>query len=410
MADDGTIRIDRLGARGDGIAETSDGPRYVLGALPGEDYRDAPGSAPVLCGPVSPERIAPICPHFGTCGGCVAQHMAPELYARWKLDILRQAFAHRGIAVEPEPLRIVPAGTRRRAAFSIRRGEHGVALGFMAHDNVTLVDIAACPVLDPRIAAMLPRLKRLAGLALAGGKAARLTVTATATGLDLVLDGVRAPPDASGRQALAGAAAAAKAARLVIAGEEIVTLAEPSLDVGGYAVPMPPGAFCQASEIAERWMQEIAAAAVGKARQIGDLFAGLGTFTLPLARSARVLAVDSDQSLLDALGRASRHARGLKPISTLRRDLFRDPLSAKELARFDAVVIDPPRAGAKAQMPPLAASGVATIVAVSCNPATLARDVHTLLDGGYQIERLVAIDQFLFAAHVEAICVLTRRR
>jgi 23S rRNA (uracil1939-C5)-methyltransferase len=186
--------------------------------------------------------------------------------------------------------------------------------------------------------------------------------------------------------------------------------AKPLLRVAGVAVEPPPGAFVQAAAEAEAAMTALAVEAVGKARarRIADLFCGLGAFTFALARTARVLAIDADRAMVTALAAAARGATGLKPIEAKVRDLFRDPLSPRELNSFDAVVFDPPRAGAKTQAEAIAASKVKTIVAVSCNPQTLARDLRALVDGGYRLERAVAIDQFLFTSHLEAVAILVR--
>jgi 23S rRNA (uracil1939-C5)-methyltransferase len=205
-------------------------------------------------------------------------------------------------------------------------------------------------------------------------------------------------------------AAKSRVIRLTVDREPVLIRAKPLLKVAGVAVEPPPGAFVQAAAEAEAAMTAAAVEAIRKARakRVADLFSGLGAFTFALSLSARVLAVDSDRAMVTALAAAARGATGLKPIEAKVRDLFRDPLSPRELDAFDAVIFDPPRAGAKAQAEALAASKVKTVVAVSCNPATLARDLRTLVDGGYRLERAVAIDQFLFTSHLEAVAVLSR--
>jgi 23S rRNA (uracil1939-C5)-methyltransferase len=177
---------------------------------------------------------------------------------------------------------------------------------------------------------------------------------------------------------------------------------------GSGNVVLPPRAFLQAAPAAEAEMVRLVVAAAGQARRIADLFCGLGTFTFPLAKGAPLLAVDGDRQAIGALQNAAKRAPGLKPIETKVRDLFRTPMSARELEPFDAVVFDPPRAGAATQAATLAMSSVATIAAVSCNPATLARDARILLDGGYRLEGVTPIDQFLYSPHVEAVAVFRR--
>ena len=197
-------------------------------------------------------------------------------------------------------------------------------------------------------------------------------------------------------------------ARLTINKETVALVRPPVLTFGGVDVEPPPGLFVQAAQESEDEMVRLVLAATAKAKRVADLFCGLGTFTFPLARRARVLAVDQKGSAIQALQAAARRAQGLKPIEAKVRDLFRMPVSAKELEGFDAVVFDPARSGAEEQASELARCKARTVVAVSCNPGTLARDVRILIDGGYVLERVTPIDQFLYSHHVEAVAVLRR--
>jgi 23S rRNA (uracil1939-C5)-methyltransferase len=202
-------------------------------------------------------------------------------------------------------------------------------------------------------------------------------------------------------------------ARVTVDGEVLVELVRPRLRMGEADLAVPPGAFVQAVRQSEEMMRDLAVAALdsapGHSGRMADLFCGVGTFTLALARRDRVLAVDSDAAAVAALTGAARHSQGLKPIEAKVRDLFREPLTARELEPFDAVVLDPPRAGAQAQARELARSGIATVVAVSCDPGTLARDAQILTDGGYAIASVTPIDQFVYAAHVETVAVLRKQ-
>ena len=198
--------------------------------------------------------------------------------------------------------------------------------------------------------------------------------------------------------------------RLTVGRDEIFQLDQPIIDIGGIQVPVPEGAFLQAVPQAEAFMASRVVDAVTRARTVADLFAGIGTLTFPIADRARVSAYDSDADGLAALAYAARHSSGLKPVTVRRRDLFREPLSRGELNAFDAVIFDPPRAGAAAQAKALARSRVGVVVAVSCNPATLARDARTLSGGGYQLVALDLVDQFLYSAHLEAVAVFKRRK
>ncbi|MCL4766044.1 MAG: class I SAM-dependent RNA methyltransferase [Hyphomicrobiaceae bacterium] len=401
------VEVTRLGAQGDGMVETPGGPVYLPFALPGELWRMVEGRAPERL-TASGDRRQPVCRHFGQCGGCVAQHMSAQLYRSWKEVALQQAFAHRGLEVRPEPMRSVAARSRRRAFFGVARRAGEVTLGFREEGRHALVDLAECAVLDPAIVAALPALRGIARLILPADAGGRLIVTRVDDGLDVAFDGgqSRLGPDA--RAASARRAAEAGLQRLTVDGEIVYMDRVPSLMLGGVRVELPTGAFLQAVPEAEALMIELVMGAVGKARHVVDLFSGLGTFALPLARRARVLAVDGQRRSIEALEKAARGAVGLKPVSTKVRDLMREPLSRGELEAFDAAVLDPPRAGAKSQAETLARSSVATVVMVSCSPATLARDARTLVDGGYRLKAVTPVDQFIYSPHLEAVAVLRR--
>lgn len=405
------LDIVRLGAQGDGIAQGAAGPVYVAGALPGERVlAEIDGARGRLTGIVqpSPDRAAPICKHFGTCGGCAAQHMAAPLYSAWKRSMLVEAFRHRGLEPTVETLVAIGPGSRRRAVLSARRTGGGIVLGYSMEGSHELVGITQCPVLVPALEAALARLGTLAELAMGEESEARLVVLACDNGIDVNVSGVKATIPPARRAALAQQAKLLGAVRLTIGGELVMLAAAPFLDLGGVRVSIPPQGFVQASSVAEAAMREITVAAVGKAKRVADLFCGAGAFTFALARKAHVTAADSDKALIGALTAAAKQATGLRPISPLVRDLMAEPLSRRELDAYDAVVLDPPRAGAKAQAEAIAKSKVPVVIAISCNPATLARDARIIVDDGYEIERLVAIDQFVFAAHVEAVAVLRK--
>jgi 23S rRNA (uracil1939-C5)-methyltransferase len=405
-----TIELDiaRLGAQGDGIAETGSGPRFVPFALPGERVRVAPTGIPDIVSPASGDRVAPVCRHFRTCGGCVAQHMSDRLYAGWKRGIVVDAFRHHGLQSEIAPLRRIAVGSRRRAVLTARHETSGsVALGYHRRKSTDLIDIEECPILEPAIVARLEALRSVA--AALPSRDIRFTVLLTRTGLDVSInhDARRLGPDATAR--LCEIAAAHRFARITVNGETVMERAAPVLSFSGVDVMPPPAVFVQAAETAELEISRLVVDAVGRSKRVADLFCGVGTFTLPLARLSRVLAVDGDPAAMAALDAAARRTQGLKPIETKLRDLFREPLSARELKDFDAVAFDPPRAGAKAQAERLAQSRVPLVVAVSCDPGTLARDLRLLADGGYSIEAVTPIDQFLFSAHVEVVAVLRKR-
>lgn len=406
-----TVQIQRLGHRGDGIADTNTGPLYVAGALPGETVtveRTAADRARLLdIIEPSPERAAPPCTHFGACGGCVAQHMAGPLYRRWKLSILEGALAQQGLTTDIRPLVVVPPASRRRVVLALARTHDGSVLGFHGARSHGVLGVPDCRVADPTIVAALPGLLSLLAPLAPPKDSVDVTVLATGAGLDVH---VSTDPRASsrGRQRLIDQGAELGLARLTIGTETIATWRPPVIDVGGIAVVPPAGGFVQAVAAAETILAEEAMRIVGKAKRIADLFAGAGAFTLRLARTATVHAVESDADALVALDAAHRATSGLKPVTSERRDLYRAPLRAAELARFDAVVLDPPRQGADAQMRALATAQVPVVAYVSCNAASFARDARVLVDAGYRLEFVTPVDQFLWSGHIEKIAAFRR--
>lgn len=405
-----THTITRLGHAGDGIADTAGGPVIVPLALPGEAVRPrTDGGAPEIV-LASSQRQTPVCRHFGVCGGCVAQHMAPALYAQWKRDLVVTALSQQQIEADVAPLRTIPPASRRRATLTARRSGGGITLGYHIAGSHDLVAISDCAVLRPGIVRRLEGLRALAQILSPARDDLRLSLLDDdGRGLDVAVEGGKASLSPAERGQIAEIAGAHGFLRVVVAGAEVVRHATPRIACSGVEVTPPPGGFLQATAESEAAMVAIIATATAKARHVADLFAGVGTFTLPIARHAAVTAVDSDKAALAALDLAARHAQGLRPITTRVRDLMREPLSPKELEPFDAVILDPPRAGAKGQAERLARSKVALVIAVSCNPATAARDLRTLLDGGYGLESITPIDQFLWSAHVEVVAVLRRK-
>jgi 23S rRNA (uracil1939-C5)-methyltransferase len=404
------LTIDRLGAQGDGIAESAQGPVFVPFTLPGERVRAemTPDGKHADCIEVldpSPDRIEPVCPHFGLCGGCALQHLETAGYLAWKRELVVTALKSRGLDMPVEPARAVPLGSRRRATFSLERRGNDVVLGYRRVRSHDTIGIDICPILSLRIVAALPALKAMLAPLLGNSREARVAVTETETGLDVNVDGVRPPETALGK--LADTAQAQGIARIT-AGSETVMLAPPTLQLGRAHVRLPAGSFLQASPAAEAEMVALVREGIGKAKRVADLFCGLGTFSFALAERATVDGYESNAEALAALSDAARHTPQLTPIRGHRRDLFRDPLGWQELRPYNAVVFDPPRSGAAAQAEQLAKSKVGRVIAVSCNPGTLARDLRLLVDGGYKITRVVPIDQFLYSSHVEVVAHLER--
>ena len=407
------LTIARLGHRGDGVADTPAGAVFVPYALPGETVtvelvRGHPDRRKLLHVEIaSPERIAPICPHFGICGGCAVQHWAEERYRAWKRDLVVTALAHAGLDAPVDDLIDAHGEGRRRAVFHARRDTHDILrVGFAALRAHDIVAIDHCPILAPGLSGALRVAWAIAEVLRPTAKPLDIQATATAQGLDIDVRG--SGPLAPARMAeLVRLTETLKLARLTRHGEMVAQRAAPTVPMGRAIVPLPPGAFLQATEAGEAALARLVAGHVGDTKAVADLFCGVGPFALRLAERARVTAIDADAGAIAALARAAP-APGLKPVTAQVRDLFRQPLGGNELKGFEAVVFDPPRQGAEAQAKALAASKVRTIVAVSCNPATFARDARILTDGGYRLTQVTPVDQFRYSAHVELVARLAR--
>jgi 23S rRNA (uracil1939-C5)-methyltransferase len=397
------VTIERLGREGDGLA----GDLRLPFALPGERWQIGPGE-PLLLEP-SPERVAPPCRHFGACGGCALQHASDAFLAAWKAGTIARALLARGLEAPLRPTLTSPPRSRRRAVLAGRRTRKAVTLGFHARRSEALVDIAECHVLRPEIVAAKPALQRLAALGATRSAELRLTVTLGPAGLDVDAAGGRRL-DAELASRLAATAEAADLARLAWDGEPVALRRPPFQAFGSARVVPPPGAFLPATAHGEAALLAAVREATAGATRIVDLFAGCGTFALPLAAAAEVRAVEADAAMLAALAAGWRQAPGLRRVETEARDLFRRPLVAAELARFDAAVIDPPRAGAEAQTRELARSRLARIAAVSCDPATFARDASLLAAAGFRLDWVQPVDQFRWsgAALMRLVQVLER--
>jgi 23S rRNA (uracil1939-C5)-methyltransferase len=405
------LDIARVGRRGDGVAQTPAGPIYVPYTLPGETAEvDAwPGHPDrrrlLKIEVASRERIAAICPHFGTCGGCALQHWAAARYRDWKRGLVVEALAETGFAAADalvDPLIDAHGEGRRRAVFHAwRRGGDVLEVGFAALRAHHVVAIDHCPVLAPSLDGAIKAAWAIAEALAGERKPLDIQVTASEAGLDVDVRG--SGPLAPARMTeLARLADLHRLARLTRHGEIIAQRAAPTVTMGRAQVMLPPGAFLQATAAGEAALAALVLEHCGAARSVADLFAGVGPFALRLAERVKVMAADSDEEAVAALREAAKTPR-LKPITAERRDLFTRPYLAKELARLDAVVFDPPRQGAQMQARELAGSAVPIVVAVSCNALTFARDARILVDGGYRLTRVTPVDQFLYSVHVELV-------
>jgi 23S rRNA (uracil1939-C5)-methyltransferase len=408
--------IDRIGHRGDGVVDTAGEPIFVPGALPGEtvevdEVAGHPDRRQLLRIEIaSPQRIVPICPHFGVCGGCAMQHWETSAYRTWKRSLVVEALRQAGIEAPVGDLVDAHGDGRRRVVFHARRGTHDVLeVGFSAARAHQVIPIDRCPILAKGLDGALKAAWAIAEALSPLRKPLDIHATATDAGLDIDVRG-SGPLTTAATAALARLAAAHNLARLTRHGELVAQARAPAVRIGSATVLLPPAAFLQATvegeSVLTRLVSEICASAKPK-KGIADLFAGIGPFALRLAEQTRVTACDDDEAALAALLRAG-NVPGLKPVTAERRDLFKNPFLASELERFEVVVFDPPRQGAQAQSRQIAASRVPVIAAVSCNPGTFARDAAILIDGGYRLSGVTPVDQFRYSAHVELVARFDR--
>ena len=408
------LTIARLGHRGDGIADTAQGAVYVPFALPGEIVT----AEPVAGHPdrrhllhierASHERAVPVCPHFGLCGGCALQHWSLAEYLLWKRGLVAEALAQAGVIAPVEPIVDAHGQGRRRAVLHARRGIDDVLeVGFAAARSHQIVAIDKCPILAPSLAGAVEAAWAIAQALKPQKKPLDIQMTATDSGLDVDVRGF-GPLNPKTATELARLAEKHRLARLTRHGDLVAQQAQPLIKIGKAQVPIPPGAFLQATAQGEETLARLVIRHAGAAKNIADLFCGVGPFALRLAERARVTAADNDEAAIGALKRGAATASGLKPIDAQTRDLFRRPFMASELKNFDAVVFDPPRQGAGAQARDLAKSAVPVVIAVSCDPATFARDAKILIDGGYKLAGVTPVDQFRYSHHVELVAKFER--
>lgn len=400
------LKIEGMGKRGEGVARAGERVVFVPGTLPGEQVQaegDGDRLSLVAVEVASPDRVAPFCKHYGRCGGCQLQHWRKEPYEAWKASLVTEALKARGIDLDVSDCIDAHGAGRRRVAIHVRKRNGVVTAGFMEARSHTLLDIDHCPILDPALNPAFD-IARALGAKLGDCDVA---VTATLTGLDV---SVKAERDVLAREHgnLAAFVNTLKLARLSVNGEVIAIAVPPRLQIGKASIALPPGGFLQATSAGEETLARLVIDALGRSKAVADLFCGIGPFAFRIAETARVEAYDNDKPAIAALNAAIKATSGLKPMTAAVRDLFREPLVPNEMKELDAVVFDPPRAGAEAQAKQLARSKVRTVVAVSCDAASFARDAEILVSGGYKLTQVTAVDQFRYSAHVEVVARFTR--
>lgn len=404
------LLIERLGHHGDGIAKGPDGPIYVSQALPGEEVEGTLNGDHLTDARIvtpSPDRKKPPCSHARTCGGCLLQHASDPFVENWKQGIVRGALSAQGLDAPFRPTLTSPPRSRRRATLAARKTKGGALLGFHARGSDLIIPVPNCQLLHPDIIATFPVLEAITRLGGSRTVELALTVTRSLAGPDISVTGGK-PIESNLQLELARLAEQHGLSRLTWNGETVALRTAPMQRFGKALVAPPPAAFLQATEQGEAALLAAVTDAIGPARRIADLFAGCGTFALPLAEQAEVHAVEGDATMTAALEKAWRNTAGLKKIVTETRDLFRRPLEPDEFKGIDAVVIDPPRAGAEAQFATLSRSKVPVIAAVSCNPATFARDARMLVQAGWTLDWVQVVDQFRWSSHVELAARFSR--
>jgi 23S rRNA (uracil1939-C5)-methyltransferase len=399
--------IDHLNPSGEGVIRGIDGTIFVPMALPGETV--VLGENRQIADIINPstDRATPFCPEFGRCGGCAMQHMHVDAYGQWKRETVRRALERDGFTARVAPTLIVHGKGRRRAVVHVRFGPKGPVAGFMEAKTHNLLPLEACPVLMPELQDIF-KVARAVTTPLSGrGKPLDVQVTVTMNGLDVDIRG-HGIPDTKERQRLTDVATFLDLARLSVHRDIIVERKTPTILVGDIPVILPARAFLQATDAAEDTLAQLVVAGVGKAKSVADLFCGVGPFALRLAKTARVYAADDGKEAIAALERAVRSRQGLKPVTAEVRDLFRRPLLPMELAPFDVVVMDPPRAGAEAQSRQITASKVKKVVSVSCDLQSFLRDARILAAGGFTLEGVTPVDQFAWSKHIELVGIFNR--
>ncbi len=399
--------IERLGRGGEGVAA---GPVFVPLTLPGEvvegEVNSGRLSEPTVVTP-SPDRASPPCGHFLSCGGCSLQHASAAFVRSWKERVVRDALTAKGLPAPIKGVHTSPPASRRRAVFSGRRMKNRAVIGFHARASDIVVEIPDCTLLVPELVALLPALERIVMVGASRRGEMRFTAISGPAGADICAVGGK-PTDAGILDDLVRIAQDHDLVRLTWNGELLMELDRPYQMMGNIRVVPPPGSFLQPTKQGESAIVEAVTEAVGSARRVVDLFAGCGTLTFPLAGKAEVHSVDTDAEMLRSIKATWQGNTGLKRITTEIRDLFRRPLIPEELADYDAAVVDPPRAGAKAQVTAITESEISTVAMVSCNPVSFARDTRLLTAAGFRIEWIEVIDQFRWSTHVELVARLSR--
>ncbi len=395
------LEISTLGHRGDGIGHLEAKTIFVPYSAPGdrlvvhlEGEREGGRMARIEQRLADgPDRVQPPCVYFGDCGGCALQHLSGLAYRAWKQALVGDALARQGVAAEVSAMIAIPPGSRRRATFIAERRGGDVHLGFNAMASSRIVDLHLCHILLPALVDLLAPLRSTLVRVLGGNETADIAATLSDSGIDLWLKS-RRPLSRTARQALIAFAEQNNLARLSVGAdaEPVALRRKPQMNFSGVSLSLPPDSFLQPSAGGEAALVALVGEALAGRKTVADLYAGCGTFSFALMPGRRIHAVEGNAASVAALATAARSSGDR--VTSERRDLAREPLTALELNRFDAVVFDPPRAGAKEQASEIARSKLKLAVAVSCNPVSFARDARILCDAGFRLSKVAPVDQF----------------
>ncbi len=403
------VDISSLGGLGDGIATLNGKPVFVEKAAAGDrlrvrivhDTKEHSRGEIVAILQGGPDRIAPPCPYFSACGGCSLQQISEISYRDGKRRVLAQALAHGGFPDVNAELVFLPPASRRRAEFKL----HSASFAYYAPRSHQLVPVENCLILEPELQALMTPLSKQLASWKAAGAIKTASVTLADSGIDLALE---CSSDVQDTTYLNPLAEQLNIARISLNGKTVVNRAPVTMALGGYEVALPAGAFLQASKEGQKLLTDAVLDGVKGAKSIADLFCGIGTYGFPLSKSARVHGVEMDAAMIRGL-KAMTQLHGISDrFTTEARDLFKNPLTDKQLTRFDAVILNPPRPGAKAQCEALATSQIKNVVMVSCNPASFARDAKILGKAGFTLAHAQGIDQFVYSPHLEIVAVFKK--
>ena len=351
----------------------------------------------------SPERIEPFCKVHSICGGCKLQHASAAVYSEWKRNLVVQALAGRDMSAAVAPLLDAHGQGRRRVSLHVRQIAGAWRAGFMAEKTHDLVPLEICPVLVPTLL-NAPLIAAQLGVMLGD---CDVQLTAADNGIDVAVKAERQAVDkllTAFRVLMERSGITRIAVNNVVATQSAV----PFIVMGKARVMLPIGGFLQATSLGESILAELAVKHLAKTRLVMDLFSGVGPLSFRLAEKYQVQAFDNDKVAIAALEQGSRMAQGLRPIKAFTRDLFKDPMLAAELNEIDAVVLDPPRAGAEAQMRQIAKSKIRRVVSIACDVASFARDAQILVEAGFKMSEVIPVDQFKYTAHVEIFASFRR--